>query len=285
MDWMDKMLGIRNVDRLPDLPIKIFVMGTGDGSKGSDGRLQHGGYWKEVNSWPLEDAQSVTYYFNGEGGLDAELNTTAYESTTFTYDPMNPVPTIGGNVSARVKDGAFHQRERPDFHGSQPPFLPLKSRDDILVFQSEPLDQEVTIAGPIEVILHCSSTAVDTDFTVKLLDIYPPSSDFPEGYDLNLTDGIVRMSYRNARKTRELIQPNQVYEVKLNLFPTANLFKKGHRIRVDISSSNFPRWDLNPNSGEPLGESRRKIEADNTIYHSQAFPSRIVLPIITRSED
>ena len=127
----------------------------------------------------------------------------------------------------------------------------------MVVFQTEPLEEDIQVIGPIEIELFCSSDAVDTDFTVKLVDVYPPSEDFPSGFDMNITDGIVRMSYRNDRIKRELITPGEIYKVKINPFPSANVFKKGHRIRIDISSSNFPRWDINPNTGEPLGKHRR----------------------------
>ena len=229
------------------------------------------------------ETRHCKFWFVGRlvgGELNTSLPDEESRHTTYTFDPANPVPTLGGNVSARVKDGAFNQRERPDFFGSQPPYLPLKSRADIVVFQTEPLAEDVQIIGPIKVKLYCSSTGVDTDFTVKLVDVYPPSEDFPQGFEMNLTDGIVRMSYRNGLTKRDLIKPGEVYEVELNPFPTANVFKKGHRVRVDISSSNFPRWDVNPNTGEPLGKNRRMIEVDNTIYHSGEYPSQIVLPIV-----
>lgn len=279
-DWFDHLLKNKSIDRLPKQPIQLFVMGTGDGSKTEHGKLNHGGYWKESNAWPLDNTNTTTYYFHQNGQLHPQPVEHLETSTTYTFDPKHPVPTLGGNVSARVKDGAYNQRERADFFGSQPPYLPLRSRDDILVFQTEPLEDDVQIIGPISVKLYCSSTGIDTDFTVKLLDVYPPSEDFPAGFDLNLTDGIARMSYRNGRPTRDLIEPDKVYEVEINPFPTANVFKKGHRIRVDISSSNFPRWDVNPNTGEPLGQHRRSIPVDNTIYHSKEYPSQIVLPIV-----
>jgi putative CocE/NonD family hydrolase len=179
-----------------------------------------------------------------------------------------------------VKDGAYDQRERPDFVGSRPPYLPLRARPDVVVFQTEPLKEDVQIVGPITVKLFGSSSAVDTDLTVKLVDVIPPSMDFPTGFDLNLTDGVVRMSYRNGRITRDLITPGQVYELTIEPFPTAAVFKKGHRIRVDISSSNFPRWDVNPNTGEPLARHRRMVSADNTVWHDADHPSRIILPLV-----
>ena len=278
--WFDYLLKGTKSERLSTEPIQVFVMGTGDGSKNEDERLNHGGYWLNLDAWPPRAAIPTAYYFHADGSLRTQKPQETPSATTFTYDPAHPVPTLGGNVSARVKDGAFNQRERPDFVGSRPPFLPTRSRQDVVVFQTAPLEKDLRIVGPIEVELFCASSTTDTDFTVKLVDVYPPSKDFPEGFDLNLTDGIVRMSYRNGRHERDLITPDKPYRVVLNLFPTANVFKKGHRIRVDISSSNFPRWDVNPNTGEPLGRHRRMIEADNTIFHSAVQASKIVLPLL-----
>lgn len=280
VDWFNYFFKNSKAERLPQAPVQLFVMGTGDGTKNEAGRLNHGGYWLETDTWPLENARETTYYFQPDGSLNGILPTEQNAQTTYTFDPAHPVPTLGGSVSARVKDGAFNQRERPDFVGSKPPYLPLKARADVVVFQTDPLPEDVQIIGPIHIKLYCSSTGVDTDFTVKLVDVYPPGEDFPEGFEMNLTDGIARMSYRNGRTTRDLITPNEIYEVDIRPFPTANVFKKGHRIRVDISSSNFPRWDVNPNTGEPLGKNRRMLEVDNTIYHSSQFPSHITLPLV-----
>ncbi len=279
--WFDRLLGA-DASAPADKPVRLFVMGTGDGGKDADGRLRHGGSWMDADGWPLPGARPTSYYFHADGSLSTAPPAEATSSTTFTFDPAHPVPTLGGNVSARVKDGAYDQRERPDFVGSRPPYLPLSARSDVVVFQTEPLSEAVTVVGPITVTLYASSDAVDTDFTVKLLDVYPPGSDFPSGFDLNLTDAITRASYRNGRPTRDLITPGQVYELTIEPFPTANVFKKGHRIRVDVSSSNFPRWDVNPNTGEPLGKNRREVKADNTIWHDAAHASRIVLPVMPR---
>ena len=154
-------------------------------------------------------------------------------------------------------------------------------RNDVIVFQTAPLAEDVQVIGPVVARLFVSSTAVDTDFTAKLVDVYPPSADYPAGFEMNVTDGILRTRYRERPDRQVLMQPGEVYEIEITPFPTANVFKKGHRIRVDIASSNFPRFDVNPNTGEPLGLHRRAIAADNTIYHDAARPSHIVLPIIT----
>ena len=183
--------------------------------------------------------------------------------------------------------GAFDQREKkfkgdPEkgFYGSRSPYLPLKARADVAVFQTELLREDVEVSGPIVIKLYASSTALDTDFTAKLIDIYPPSKDFPTGFEMNLTDGIIRARYRNSPERQELMKQGEIYLFTIEPFGTANVFKKGHRIRIDISSSNFPKFDCNPNTGEPLGLNRRMIAAQNTIYHDLIYPSHVILPII-----
>ena len=277
--WFDRHLLSEN-DAPERNSIRLFIMGTGDGSRTEEGRLFHGGYWAEAQAWPLPAARSTTYYFHADGTLSRDKPSERESTTTYTFDPTHPVPTIGGNVSARVTDGAFDQRERPDFIGSRAPFLPIRSRRDVLVFQTEPLDEDVLVVGPIEVVLYASSTAVDTDFTAKLLDVYPPSADFPSGFDMNVSDALVRASYRDDRHTRDLIEPGKIYRLTVKPFPTANVFKKGHRIRIDVSSSNFPRFDVNPNTGEPLGKNRRMTSADNTIFHNARDASHLVLQVL-----
>ncbi len=281
--WFDHFLKGKDNEVAGAAPVRIFVMGTGDGHRTAEGRLFHGGYWTDADAWPLEGTASTPYYLRADGTLSTETPQSGPTSTTYTFDPTHPVPTLGGTVSARLRDGAFDQREREDFPASRPPYLPVRARQDVLVFQTPPLEEDVTVVGPIRVRLFVSSTAVDTDFVVRLIDVYPPSADFPTGFDMNVTDGISRMRYRNGRTTADLIEPGRVYEIEIEPFETANVFKAGHRIRVDVTSSNFPRWDVNPNTGEPLGANRRAIPADNTVWHSPERPSHVVLPIRPRS--
>ena len=277
--WFDHYLkGATNgVER--DAPVRIFVMGTGDGHKDVDGRLFHGGYWRTSDAWPLPGTRSVPYYFHADGSLSLSKPTVTSAATTYTFDPRDPVPTVGGGSSARLKDGAYDQRADPRFPPSKPPYLPLRTRADVVVFQTEPLAEDMTVAGPIKVVLYASASTLDADFTAKLVDVYPHSDAWPGGFDLNLTDAIVRGRYRTTRDHAELLEPGRVYEFTIEPFPTANVFKKGHRIRVDISSSNFPRFDVNPNTGEPLGKNRRMITTDISVQHSATFPSHIVLPL------
>jgi putative CocE/NonD family hydrolase len=285
--WFDRFLKNAELDNERQAPVRIFVIGTGDGHKDENGRLYHGGYWRYEQEWPLPGTEFTPYYFHADAALRPSPPSTAIPPTTFTFDPSRPVPTIGGSFSSTrpvFEPGAFDQREREDIYGSTPPYLPLKARDDVVVFQTEPLEEDVEVVGPIKVEIYVSSTAVDTDFTVKLIDVYPPSEDFPTGFEMNLTDGILRARYRNTPERQELMRPGEIYQVLVEPFPTANVFKKGHRIRIDISSSNFPRFDVNPNTGEPLGMNRRVVPADNSIYHDAGHPSHVVLPIVRKSK-
>ncbi len=281
--WFDRFL--KGAAGAAPERIALFVMGGGDGHKDENGRLVHGGRWITLSSWPPPEATTTRYYFHGDGSLGRDAPTERESSTTYTFDPRDPVPTMGGAFSSTspvFEPGAYHQEEREGIYGAKPPYLPLGARPDVVVFQTEPLAKDVEVVGGIEVELHASSTAVDTDFTVKLVDVYPPSSDFPSGFEMNLTDGILRARYRNGPERQQLMTPGETYRMKLEPFPTANLFKKGHRIRVDVSSSNFPRFDVNPNTGEPLGMNRRMERADNTLYHDALRPSHVVLPIVER---
>jgi putative CocE/NonD family hydrolase len=140
------------------------------------------------------------------------------------------------------------------------------------------------VTGRLIAHLWASSSAPDTDFTAKLIDVYPPNPDFPAGVDLNVADSIVRARYRDSLEHASLMKPGTVYPFTIEMYPTSLVFKKGHRIRLDISSSNFPRFDVNPNTGEALNDNRRWATAVNTVYHDAEHPSHIVLPLIPRSD-
>ena len=283
LQWFDRVL--KGAATAEGARVNLFIMGGGDGHKDEKGRLYHGGRWVSASSWPLPGVAATRYYFHGDGSLSTSPPAERDSSTTYTFDPRDPVPTMGGAFSSTspvFEPGAYHQEEREGIYGAKPPYLPLSARPDVVVFQTEPLVADVEVVGPIEVELHASSTALDTDFTVKLVDVHPPSADFPKGFEMNLTDGILRARYRNGPERQELMTKGEIYRLKVEPFPTANLFKKGHRIRLDVSSSNFPRFDVNPNTGEPLGMNRRMESADNTLYHDALRPSHVVLPVLER---
>jgi putative CocE/NonD family hydrolase len=158
--------------------------------------------------------------------------------------------------------------------------LPLSARSDVLVFQTPPLERDMEVTGRLVVKLWGSSDGPDTDFTAKLIDVYPPSRDYPAGVDLNVADGIVRARYRASLTTAKMLEPGQAEEFTIEMYPTSLVFRRGHRLRLDVSSSNFPRFDVNPNTGDPLGFERRWRVAENSIYHDPRHPSRILLPVI-----
>ena len=262
--------------------VRLFVMGSGDGHKTDKGLLFHGGRWRDEKEWPLAREVSTPYYFGQGGSLSPRPPANDAGGTTFTFDPKNPVPTIGGNISSGndiMLQGAWDQRGGEHVWNWKSP-IPLSARNDVLVFETGPLKEDVEVTGEIEAKLWAASSAVDTDFTAKLVDVYPGSMDWPGGFDLKITEGIVRARFRDSLKSEKLMEPGRPYQFTIRLYPTSNVFKKGHRIRVEISSSNFPRFDVNPNTGEPLNDHRRTVVAENTLLHNRAHPSCVVLPII-----
>lgn len=288
LEWFDHWLKGRDNavgrDAPFATPVRIFVMGSGDGHKTDEGKLFHGGAWREEKEWPLARTRYTELYLQPNGKLAAAASAADQASTRFQFDPRNPVPTIGGCISSGndiLLAGAWDQRGGPHIWNFPEP-IPLSARNDILVFQTEPLEEDIEVTGEITVKLWISSSAPDTDFTAKLIDVYPASADFPGGFDLLIGDGIIRARFRESLSTEKLMQPGEVYPVTIKLYPTSNIFKKGHRIRLDVSSSNFPRFDLNPNTGEPLNDNRRVQTAVNTVHHDRQRPSHILLPVIPR---
>jgi putative CocE/NonD family hydrolase len=287
LQWFDRWLKGLPSPLLDEPPVKIFVMGGGSGCQNAEGRLAHGGSWRYEHEWPLARTQWTLYYLHPDGALCLERPVAELPPSSYTYNPADPVPTIGGNTQnpllpQLIQGGGFDQRGRADLWVCKDT-LPLAARQDVLVFQTEPLTEDVEVTGPITVRLWASSSAVDTDFTAKLIDVYPLHVDYPEGFALNLADSILRARYRDSYENPELLVPGEIYTFTIEPQATSNLFKAGHRIRLDISSSNFPHFDVNPNTGEPLGQSRRLVVAHNTIYHDAQHPSHVVLPIIPSS--
>ncbi|HZE98512.1 MAG TPA: CocE/NonD family hydrolase, partial [Planctomycetota bacterium] len=285
LEWYDHwMKGVANkVGREAPFATKVrlFTMGGGDGHKTPEGKLYHGGRWRDENEWPPAKSKPTPYYFLRNGTMTQAMPTTDRNMTSFVFDPKNPVPTIGGNISSGdgiLLQGAWDQRGGPHVWNAPDP-LPLSARNDIVVFRTNPLPEDVEVTGEIQVKLWACSTATDTDFTAKLVDVYPPSADYPGGFDMNITDGIVRARFRDSSYEESLMEPGTVYTFTIKLYPTSNVFRKGHRIRVDLSSSNFPRFDVNPNTGEPLNDNRRWTAATNTVFHDKYHPSHIILPI------
>ncbi|NQW21593.1 MAG: CocE/NonD family hydrolase [Chloroflexi bacterium] len=306
--WFDRWLKGIDTGVEDDDPVRIFVMGGGDGSINEAGRIQHGGRWRVEQEWPLVRAVDTAYYLSHAGGLETSVPDDHAASTAWIHDPNNPVPSISGNVTgfyewivlpndldsayvpqrARMRslipDGPIHQKERAStvVPNDRPPNTPplLADRQDVNVFQTELLETDVEVTGRMTVNLWISSDALDTDFTAKLIDVYPPSSEFPEGFHLPLEDSIIRARFRDGFEDEKLMEPDEIYALQIVLPPVSNRFVKGHRIRLDISSSNFPRFDVNPNTGEPIGRHTRNKKATNTVYTDRDHPSHILLPIV-----
>lgn len=280
--WFERwLLGRENgVDH--EAPVRIFVMGSGDPHKTPEGRLFVGGAWRDEHEWPLARTVYTPFYLHANGLLSPRKPQEPEASTRYAFDPQNPVPTIGGNVSSEgdlMPRGAMDQRCYPE-HWLCKDTLPLSARKDVVVFQTPPLDRDIEVTGRLVVKLWASSDGPDTDFTAKLIDVYPPSGDFPAGVDLNVGDSIVRARYRESLKTAKMLEPGRPAEFTIEMYPTSLVFRRGHRIRLDISSSNFPRFDINPNTGEPLNQNRSWRVAENTIYHDGKHPSSLILPVI-----
>lgn len=263
--WFDHWLkGIAN--GVPDEPpVRLFIMGRDQ--------------WRDEADWPLPDTRWERWYLHSGGRAntvngDGSLSTTApgtEPADRYDYDPRDPVPTVGGatflpGLFVAANAGPRDQRA-------------VEMRADVLCYTSAPLARDTEVTGPVTLVLHVTSSAVDTDFTGKLVDVHP------DGQAIILTDGILRARYRESLSEPALMTPGQVYTLTLDLVATANLFKAGHRLRLEVSSSNFPRFDRNPNHGGVIATATAADfrVAANTVLHDAAHPSHLVLPMIERA--
>jgi putative CocE/NonD family hydrolase len=235
-------------------PLRIFVMGEN--------------IWRDEQEWPLARIRYTKYYFHSKGKAntlsgDGELTMESPEDEPpdgYVYDPNDPVPTMGGN-NLLPPLGPHDQRS-------------VEERQDVLVYTGPELTEDVEVTGPISVELYAETTARDTDFTAKFVDVYP------DGRAINLCDGIIRGRYRESDKEPTFLESGKIYKYTIDLVVTSNIFKKGHRMRVEISSSNFPRFDRNTNTGYTFAQDAEVISATQTIYHDADHPSHILLPVI-----
>jgi putative CocE/NonD family hydrolase len=258
--WSDYSLkGVSN-EYADDTPVRIFVMGDN--------------VWRDEKEFPLQRQKLTRYYLHSQDGAnsikgDGSLSANppgAEKPDVFEYDPANPVRTIGGRLCCGndvLPPGPFDQR-------------PNESRSDVLVFSTAPLTSDVEVTGFIKFELYAATSAIDTDFTALLVDVEP------SGYARYLTDGIVRARYRNSTQEAELVTPGTVYRYEVDLWATSNVFKKGHQIRLYVSSSNFPRFNRNLNTGERIEGSTGILKAQQRVYHDSERPSALLLPIIPR---
>lgn len=255
--WNDHYLkGIDNgIDREP--PVELFLMGVNK--------------WVQYEDWPVPGTRFTPLYLasggnansmRGDGQLQFEAPSGA-EADRFVYDPDNPVPSLGGNDCCGAPFPAGPRDQRP-----------VESRHDVLVYSSGILKEPLAIAGPVKMKLYASTDGRDTDFMIKLVDVYP------DGAAYNIAEGILRARFHEGLDRIRLLEPNRVYELEIDMRGTANVFQPGHRIRVDVTSSNFPQYDRNPNTGEDLGASGTVRVARQTVFHSSAAKSHIVLPVV-----
>jgi putative CocE/NonD family hydrolase len=252
--------GMQNgLDKEP--PVTLFVMGRGE--------------WRQENEYPLARTQYKKMYLSsgghantgsGDGRLSWETPRAA-GSDRYRYDPDNPVPSLGGNNCCGTPTPAGPRDQRP-----------VEARGDVLVYTSDFLTEPVEVTGPVKVVLYASSDARDTDFIAKLVDV------FPDGRAISIAEGIVRARYRDGAQKASLIEPGKVYEFAIDLVGTSNEFRRGHRIRVDVTSSHFPQFDRNPNTGEPFGTSAVVKVATQTVHHSAERASHVLLPVIPKGQ-
>ena len=250
--WLGHWLTGTDTGVMDDPCVAYDVLGDVDEPGGP------GNEWRTANGWPVP-ATEVPFYFHEGGSLDTVPPTTNEASDVFVYDPNDPVPTIGG-ANLTITNGPYDQR-------------PVESRSDVVVFTTAPLEGHVEITGKVLVQLFASSSALDTDFTGKLCDVYP------NGRSMLVCDGIIRARHRNTQRYDELLTPGVVYEFEVDLWETCIVFNAGHRIRVAISSSNYPRFEINPNTGEFFNQHTQLLSTNNTIYHDVDHPSHILFRV------
>ena len=248
-------------------PLELFVLGANE--------------WRAESEWPLARTELTPWYLHSRGPREhderrrlalARPPGNGEPADRYSYDPEDPVPTIGGNNSVLTMT-----------QGAQTPVLPgprdqrvLERRDDVLCYTSDELDRDLEVVGPVEMVLYAASSAKDTDFIVRLSDVYP------NGKAIFLAEGMLRARYRGSveGESVELLEPGEVAEYRIRCYPAANVFRRGHRLRLDVTSSSFPRFSRNLNTGEDVGTGTRMQVAQQTVLHTSAYPSHVVLPVI-----
>jgi len=260
LDWYDYLFLGKQNQFAGGKPVRCFVMGENK--------------WRDEDAWPLERAKPTSYFLSSTGKAnsasgDGALSTSAPVKQAvdgFVYDPANPVPTVGGPLCCDAVHLAPGPRDQKE----------VESRPDVLVYSTPPLDSDLEVTGPVTLDLFAKSSAVDTDFTAKLVDVWP------NGFAQNLTEGILRASYRDSTSAAKPIVPGKVYEYNIDLWSTSNVFLKGHKIRLEVSSSNFPRFDRNLNTCKLASTDEVFVKATNTILHDAEHPSALILPVVPR---
>lgn len=256
--WYDWLLKGEANGVEKEKPVKIFVMGKNE--------------WREEDDWPLARAKNTRYFLHSAGSANGltgsgTLSTVApaeEKPDQYVYDPSDAAPTIGGPLCCgSLPTGIGPQDQRP-----------AEARGDVLLYTTPAFAKDTEVTGPVSLDLYVGSSAVDTDFTGKLVDVWP------NGFAQNLTEGILRLRYRNSQEKPELANPGETYRITVDLWATSNVFLAGHKLRLEVSSSNFPRFDRNLNTGEEQARASRMIKATNVIYHDKAHPSALLVPLV-----
>ncbi len=257
--WLKPAVAQEPGEKQPDMPVRIFVMGSN--------------VWRDEQSWPLPATRWTSYYLAsggransrfGDGSLSLQAPEPDAPSDTYTYDPRRPTPFVTEPTSSQI--------------GGPDDYAAIQRRDDVLVYTTGPLARDTEVTGPIRVELYSSSSARDTDFTAMLLDVWPT------GFAQRLCDGMVRARFREGMDRPSLIEPGKVYRYVIDCWNTSHVFKAGHSITIQIASAAFPKYDRNPNTGDPLGQTVETIPAQQRVYHDEAHPSAVVLPIIPHED-
>lgn len=258
--WFDYLLKGEDNGIGKEPRVKVFVMGANR--------------WREADDWPIPGTKYTPWYLHSGGKAnsltgDGVLTATApkaEQSDHYSYDPMHPVPTVGGSTCCSEESNPVSMGPRDQ--------RPIEYRHDVLCYTSAPLEKPLEATGPIKVVLYASSSAKDTDWVAKLVDV------FPNGFAMNVAQGILRARFRDSWEEPKLMEPGRVYKFEIDLWSSSNCFLPGHRIRVDITSSCFPQFDRNPNTGNPFGQDAKMVVAEQTVYHDRERPSQILLPVV-----
>ena len=258
--WFDYWLKGEDNGIVDEAPLRLFIMGTNE--------------WRDEWEWPLARTDWQKWHLHSDGHANSLIGDGALCTTPpgeeqpdqFTYDPDNPVVTVGGANCCSphiVPWGPLDQG-------------PVEMRSDVLCYTSAPMEEDLEVTGPIKLVLFAATDGRDTDWTGKLVDVYP------DGYAMNLTDSILRARFREDIRNPSLLEPGKVYEYEIDLWVVGNVFRKGHRVRLEVSSSNFPRFDRNPNTGNPFGRDAELRIAQQQVHHSTTYPSHLLLPVIPK---
>ena len=254
--WLQCILEDRDPREFQKAPIRIFVMGLNK--------------WRDEYEWPPARARYISYYLHAGCNLSTEPPSGGELPDSYAYDPDNPVPTLGGNHSVGPYNPGLFEFVKPGPYDQRP----VEGRSDVLVYTSDVLDNDMEVTGPVSLKLYASSSALDTDFVTRLTEVYP------DGRSINITEGVIRARFReDVWGLPRLLEPGTIYEFVIDMQVTSNVFRKGHRIRVDVTSSNFPLWDRNLNTGNDPGTDTQMLIANQKVYHDTQRPSHIVLPV------